>query len=512
MDVNTDVICPKCGAPVAITEVLARPFLDSERKKLEKEAQERANILARREIDVEKKQQTIAATEKSLRVQQTEVDRVVEERLRAEREMLTQDAIKKTASSYTAKLQSAEKELAENKIKLVEAEKVELEARLQRQAIESEKRNVELTVSRRVAEERGKIREEARQEQTQHFQAELNDNQRALAEKDAKLREAQQAELVIRKERQALEEQKNELELRVERRLHEERGKIREATQREGEEEFRLKLGEKDKVIGDMRKQAEELRRKSDQGSQQLQGEVLEFELEVILKAAFPGDRVEPVINGRAGGDILQTVIGPNGLVCGRILWESKRAKNWSNDWLAKNRDDQRTVKADIGAIITTSMPKDVEVFDRIDSVWVATVRCTLPLAKTLRQGLIEVAKVKIAAQGQEGKMERMYGYLTGKQFHQRVASILEAYMSMHTDLDAEKRAINKHWGRRQRQLDLLLSGAAGMYGDLQGIVGKSLPEIEGFELPSLEEGTATESLDLTDEDEPFCQPVPAKK
>src|ERR1700730_66435 len=142
MDANTDVICPKCGAAVAITDVLARPFLDSEREKLKKEAQERANILERREIDVEKKQQTLAATEKSLRVQQTEVDRVVEERLRAEREILTQEAIKKTASSYIAKLQSAEKELAENKVKLVEAEKVELEARLQRHAIEGERRNV----------------------------------------------------------------------------------------------------------------------------------------------------------------------------------------------------------------------------------------------------------------------------------------------------------------------------------------------------------------------------------
>jgi hypothetical protein len=142
----------------------------------------------------------------------------------------------------------------------------------------------------------------------------------------------------------------------------------------------------------------------------------------------------------------------------------------------------------------------------------VAAVRCALPLAKTLRQGLIEVAKVKIAAQGQEGKMERMYGYLTGNQFHKRVASILEAYVSMHTDLDAEKRAINKHWGRRQRQLDLLLSGAAGMYGDLQGIVEKALPEINGLELPGLEEENATESLNFSDLDESIDQTITARK
>lgn len=512
MGTNADVLCPKCGAAVVMTEVLARPFLESERKKLEKDALERTAAFERRESEVEKKRQALAEIEKSLKTQQAEVDRVVEERLRAERETLLQEAIKKTASSYAAKLQSVEKELAENKTRLIAAERAELEAHLQRQAIESERRNLELTVSRRIAEERDKIRETALQEHSQQFQAELNNAELALAEKDAKLREAQQAELLIRKERQALDDQKRELELQIERRLHEERTKIRETTQREGEEEFRLKLGEKDKVIGDMRKQVEELRRKSDQGSQQLQGEVLELELETILKVAFPGDRVEPVVNGRAGGDLVQTVIGPNGLVCGTILWESKRAKNWSNEWLIKNRDDQRTVGADIGAIITTSLPKDVDAFDRIDSVWVAAVRCTVPLAKSLRQGLVELAKVKIAAQGQEGKMERMYGYLTGNQFHQRVASILEAYMSMHTDLDAEKRAINKHWGRRQRQLDLLLSGASGMYGDLQGIVGKSLPEINGLELPGLNEETATEALNLRDLDESIDQTIIARK
>jgi hypothetical protein len=513
MAANPDVTCPKCGASVPLTEALARPFLDAERKKLEKEALERAATLERREGEVEKKRQALAATEKTLKKQQTEIDHVVEERLRAERESLTQDAAKKASGSYAAKLQAAEKELAENKAKLVAAEKAELEARQQRKAIESEKRSLELTVSRRVSEEREKIREEILQGQTQLFQTELKEKERALAEKDAKLLEAQQAELAVRKERQALQDQKRELELQIERRLDEERGKIREVTQKEEEEGHRLKLAEKDKVIEDMRKQVEELRRKSEQGSQQLQGEVGELELEGVLKAAFPGDQFEPVPNGRAGGDVIHSVVGPNGILCGKILWENKRAKNWSNEWLAKNREDQRAAGAHLGAIITTTLPRGVGAFDRLEGVWVAGPQCTLPLAKALRQALIEVAAARVAAQGRDGKMERMYGYLTGQQFRQRVSAIVEAYVAMHCDLDAEKRATHKHWARRERQLDLLLTSTAGMYGDLQGIVGKSLPELDGLKLPAGETTTITQSLDLTEGSEPqVAEAVPEQK
>lgn len=502
MATNTAVTCPKCGAAVPLTEALAGPFLDAERKKLEKEALERSATLERRETEVTKKRQELATTEKSLKKQQTEIDRLVDERLAAEREVLTQEAVKKASSSYAAKLQSAEKELAENKAKLVAAEKAEFEARRQREAIETEKRNLELTISRRVSEEREKIRQQAAQEQSELFQAQLKDNERVLAEKDAKLREAQQAEVAVRKERQALEDQKHELELQIERRLDEERGKIREATQKEEEQAHRFRLAEKDKVIDDMRKQVEELRRKSDQGSQQLQGEVGELELEAILKAAFPDDHFEPVPNGRSGGDVIHTVVGPNGILCGKILWENKRVKNWSNDWLPKNREDQRAIGAHIGAIITTTMPKGVDTFDRLEGVWVAGLRSALPLAKALRQALIETALVKVAALGRDGKMERMYGYLTGQAFRQRIAAIVEAYMTMHGDLDTEKRSMNKQWARRERNLELLLSGAAGMYGDLQGIVGKSLPELDGLKLPALEAGTGTQSLDLNESSE----------
>lgn len=320
--------------------------------------------------------------------------------------------------------------------------------------------------------------------------------ERELAEKQARLAEAENAELALRKERRTLEEEKQRLELEIERRLQAERLRIREATQKEEEQSYLLKLAEKDKLISDMKKQVEELRRKSEQSSQQLQGEVLELELEAMLRHAFPTDQIEPVPKGRNGGDVVHRVVGPNGLQCGTILWESKRTRTWSNEWLTKNREDQRLAGAHVGAIVTTTMPKGVDIFDRLEGVWVAALRCTLPLAKALRHALIEAAMAKVVAQGRDGKMEQTYAYLTGPLFRGRVSAIVEACVTMQEDLEAEKRALTKHWAKRQRRLELLMNGTAGMYGDLQGIVGRSMPELHGLQVPQLGDGMDLETPD----------------
>lgn len=315
------------------------------------------------------------------------------------------------------------------------------------------------------------------------FAAKLLTAEQELAEKQAKLTEAEDAELALRKERRALEDEKRRLELEIERRLQDVHLRVREATQREERETYRLKLAEKDKILADLKTQVEELRRKSDQGSQQLQGEVQALEVESVLQVAFPNDGIEGVPKGCPGGDVVHNVVAPSGAQCGTILWESKRTKHWSTDWLAKNREDQRLVGAHIGVIVTTAMPKGVDGFDRVEGVWVTGMRWMRPLAVALRQAVIEVALAKIAAQGRDGKMERTYGYVTGPHFRQRVSAIVEAYIAMQQDLDAEKRAMARQWAKRQRGLELLMTGTAGIYGDLQGIVGISMPEIQGLNL-----------------------------
>ena len=310
--------------------------------------------------------------------------------------------------------------------------------------------------------------------------------QQVLKQRDTKLAEAQNAQAELIRKQRELDDAKRELDLTIEKRVQADLSGERDKAKKEAEEELKLKVMEKDQTITAMQKQIEDLKRRAEQGSQQLQGEVQELELESMLAAKFPRDTIQPVAKGEFGGDVLHRVLGPTNQICGTILWESKRTKNWSDGWLPKLREDQRAAKAEIAVIISQALPKDVETFGFIDGVWVADPKVALPVAMSLRQTLIEVACVRQASEGQQSKMEMVYGYLTGPRFRQRVQAIVEAFSSMRDDLDREKKAITRQWAKREEQIDRVMNATVGMYGDLQGIAGKTLQEIEGLEFQGM--------------------------
>ncbi len=370
-----------------------------------------------------------------------------------------------------------EKQLAETKNKLDEQVASQVEEQLKKDRVRittEESRKATLAVSTDLEQ---KAREVA-------------DLQEVLKIRDEKLSEAQKAQAELIKKQRELDDAKREIDLTVEKRVQEGLNATREQARKEAEEQMKLKVMEKEQTITSMQKQIEELKRKAEQGSQQLQGEVQELALEDLLRSKFPFDTIEPVPKGEFGGDIVQRVIGANGQHSGTILWESKRTKNWSDTWLPKLREDQRTAKAEIAVIVSQALPKDVETFETIDGVWVTHPRAVLPVAAILRQSLIEVALARQANEGQQTKTEMIYQYLTGPRFRQRVEAIVEAFSTMQGDLDKERKAIMKQWAKREEQINRVMQATVGMYGDLQGIAGKTLQEIEGLELRALDAPT----------------------
>ncbi len=316
--------------------------------------------------------------------------------------------------------------------------------------------------------------------------SEIKTLEAVLQERDEKLAAAQKVQAdMVRKQRE-LDDAMRELELTVAKRVEAELGAVSEKARKDAEEELKLKVLEKEQTIVSMQKQIEELKRRAEQGSQQLQGEVQELQLEEMLSARFPRDTIHPVAKGEFGGDVLQKVLGPLGQHCGSILWESKRTKNWSDGWLPKLREDQRAAKAEIAVIVSQALPKEVEAFGFVDGIWVSHPRVALPVAMSLRQTLIEVACARQASEGQQSKMEMVYQYLTGPRFRQRIQAIVESFSSMREDLDRERKAITKQWAKREEQIDRVMQATVGMYGDLQGIAGKTLQEIEGLEFQGL--------------------------
>jgi hypothetical protein len=344
------------------------------------------------------------------------------------------------------------------------------------------------------AEEAKKARQAAANDLEQKSR-EVADLQEVLKSREEKLAEAQKAQAGLIKKQRELDDAKRELELTVEKRVQEGLDATRQQAKKEAEDEQKLKVMEKEQTITAMQKQIEDLKRRAEQGSQQLQGEVQELELENLLRTKFPFDAIEPVPKGEFGGDVLHRVVGAGGQSGGTILWEFKRTKNWSDAWLIKLRGDQRAAKAEIAIIVSQVLPKGVETFEMVDNIWVTHPRAALPVAMVLRQSLLELALARQSTEGQQTKTEMVYQYLTGPRFRQRVEAIVEAFSTMQEDLDKERKVIMKQWAKREQQIERVMGATVGMYDDLQGIAGKSLQEIEGLELQPIESETMIQKL-----------------
>jgi hypothetical protein len=303
-----------------------------------------------------------------------------------------------------------------------------------------------------------------------------------LAEKNKQVQSFREQELGLRKQKKQLEEQQANIQVELERKFDEERKRLTTQIGTREAERFSLIEAEYKKKIDDAQKANEDLRRKLDQGSQQLQGEVLELELEHMLGNVFFHDLIEEVKKGQRGADVVQTVRTPMGQICGKIIWEAKRAENWSDKWLQKLKDDQQSANADLAVIVTTVMPKGItDSFCRIGDVWVVSPEVMRPVAETLRVILLEAQRLKLVNTGRNEKMEQLYNYLSSAQFAQRVRTMLEGFVAMRSDLDSEKRAMQRIWAKRQTQIERVTGSMVSVVGELQAIAQDQLPQLDSM-------------------------------
>ncbi|XOB40795.1 MAG: DUF2130 domain-containing protein [Candidatus Nealsonbacteria bacterium] len=370
-----------------------------------------------------------------------------------------------------------------------ENENIEKEKKKLREKSESIDRKVE----KKLKEQRKNILESAKKEAEKKIKKEtdlqLKDLQTQNEEKDKELELARKNELDLRKKTREIEKREKNFELEMQRKMDKEREKLINQIKKDEQEESRRKMLEKDKQINQMRKTIEELKRKSEQGSTQIQGDAQEEDLKSILKNKFPIDAVEDVPTGIKGADIIQTVNTNSGENSGIILWESKNTKKWSNDWIKKLKEDQGIVRADVCILASRVLPEGIKNFDFINGVWVCNYHFALSLASVLRLHLLEVGKVKRSLIGKDEKMEVLYKYLTGSQFKNRIENIVIAFTEMKGGLDSEKRAIQRIWSKREKEIEKVIENTSGMYGDLQGIVGRSaLSKVKILELPEAQE------------------------
>jgi hypothetical protein len=318
-------------------------------------------------------------------------------------------------------------------------------------------------------------------------ESEVGDLRQQVAEQKDQLARHQQEELALRKRARGLEAREQALAVEVERRVDARAKGIEEEATRKVQEQYRLKDLEKDKTIDDLRYRLEEAIRKAQQGSQQVQGEVAEADVENQLRQTFPLDEISVVANGQRGADIVHRVMDARGTV-GTVIFEVKNTKAFNEGWIPKLREDQRAKGAELAVLVCSVLPKEIGTFANRGGVWVTSFAACLPLAMALRWGLLEAARIRVVAENQAGKQADLLAYCGGTEFRQRVEAILDPVLALVEDLEKERQATETIWSRRRKRHEQIARGIAGLYGDVSAMLG-TLPRIHRLELPPGEAG-----------------------
>jgi len=445
---DTTLTCPNCGHAIPLSEALTAQLSGQLEARLHAEHEARLKAVAQEaEARVRGEQQLQFDALKQQLVDQT----------RHARESETRElALKRRAL-----------ELEEQSRSLVERTRLEVEEKLR---AESDAKAKTL-----IAQAEARTRQQGA--------LELDQIKQQLAEEQARTQQAQKRELELARESAVLKQKQQELDLELERRLASARSEDEKRLRQLIGEEQSLTLAARDKQIEDMKKVIDDLQRKSQQGSQELQGEVLELDIQAALAQQFPHDEIAPVPKGVSGADLIQDVKNGQGQTCGRIVWETKNTKAWHAAWLPKLKDDTRAVNGNLAVLVTSTLPDGMHEFGLQDGVWIASRRAWPALAVALRDQILQVAFAHAASEGKHEKMEVLYRYLAGDPFRQKVTGIVEAFTALQEQLQRERRAMEKIWKDREKQIERVITNTVGMYGEMSGILGGSLPEIPALTL-----------------------------
>lgn len=447
---QSTIACPSCGCEFEISDALTGQIRAHLKSELQQEVLERERQLKQKLDEFEVKQKALAKAQLAL---DEEVECKLKQKLAASEQQLKQklEALEKEQEAL-AKAQLAVEEAVESKLK----EKLQAaEAKAAKKAADE------------VAEQ-------------------LQSLQKTLDEREAKIKEFREQELALRKQERELKELIEEADLKVARQLDAEREEIRQQALKQAAEEQRLKTLEKDKLIADLTADLEAARQKAEQSSMERQGEALEIDLEKQLKAFFVYDDFQPVPKGIHGADLVHNVRAMTGADCGSILWEIKNTKTWSNQWIPKLKDDVTEARAAITILVSVTLPKDLERFGLVEGVWVSDLLSAIPLAVALREQLIALERERQTSIGKNEKMELIYQYLAGTEFQQKISGIVDAFVAMQNQVQQERRAMEKQWKEREKQIERVIKNTTGLYGDMQGIIGGQIPKIPALELPGV--------------------------
>jgi hypothetical protein len=385
---------------------------------------------------------------------------------------LAQDIEKEIRSKYLKVYADDKQRLENEKLNLAKQEE---EFRIQ-------KENHDRIIADKLRLAKIQLEEEAVKKAAAEQQAQIDVLNRELEEKSKKLRESNARELELMQKEKQIREREEAMNLEMERKILERQKEIEERVKKMESERSDLKIKELEKKLADTSELAETMRRKAEQGSMQLQGEVMELALEELLRSSFPFDEIDEVAKGVRGADCIQSVKNNTGQLCGRIIYESKRTKAFTAEWIEKLKMDMRAQQADIAVIVTETLPRDMTTFGFKDGVWICRFPDVKPLSFLLRDSLIKIYGAMVTQENKGDKMQMLYDYLTGSEFRQNIEAVMEGFLALKDGISREKISMEKLWKEREKQLDKVLLNTTQFFGSIKGIAGNAVGDLKMLE------------------------------
>ena len=460
---DTRVTCPNCEQEFSLEQGFAKQALEAVAAA---SVSSLAGLRDQERTAADRRAQTTAGEQaKAAQRQAEDLRRMLKEQSEAHGRALS-EVRALTEQAFQPQLEAMKEQLAKSQMELFSMD--------QREAALADR---EKTIEARV-------QEGAAVRAAQLVASERQDYEKRLADSHAQLKTLRDEQLALREERQKLRDEKDALALEVRKQVDVKLAERESAVRTQEQEHAKLEKADLQKKLDDAVAQLAAAQRRMEQGSQQLQGEVLELAIEEGLRRAFPIDAIEEVKKGARGGDIIHRVMSRTGQSAGVLLWESKRAKDWSPAWTTKLKEDMRGCAAEIGVLVSmsTAVPREWpagQLFGLHDEVWVTTWSAALQLAEVLRSGLLDVHKQRLISAGKGEKMEAVYDYLTSPQFAQKLRAVYGAFQKMREELESERSVTMQRWARREKQLQSGLAELLGVAGDIQGLAQQELPALE---------------------------------
>lgn len=435
--------CPNCGTNINIEEALFTDIENHLKEEYDKKFRQQQAIMFKEKEQFEKEK------EEFLQKKQRE-NEIFKEKLELEKKKIESDALKKAQEEINLQLKALIDENEKRKQENLELKKKELEFEQKERLLKEREENLNLELQKKLFEDRKKIEQEIAERENSKF------------------------ELYRKQMQEQLESQSNQFKQQKE---------FFEKMMKEQEERFEFERRQNKLKEEQQLKLIEDLKRKSGQGSMQVQGEVPELILEELLKSLYKNDKITEVPKGIKGADVIQVVINNQMKECGKIIYESKNTKNFSDEWIKKLNEDKLEAQAAIAIIVTAEMPKSMTAFGERNGVWICSPSEVKQVSFILREMLIREYELRVAHEDKGDKMSMLYNYLTTNEFKQRITNIFDAFKDMKNELDHEKRAFQKIWKEREVQIERVLSNAIDIYSTFTGIAGKSIPQISDLQL-----------------------------